>query len=411
MNRLVIRNASLIDVEKGEVIQNSYVSIQDGRFIEVGVGNSFSSNGADVIDAKGKYLMPGLCDAHVHVTAGTHNFAELTRWSPFYTSAKAGDIMKGMLLRGFTTVRDAGGADFGLAQASAEGLLPGPRLLFGGKALSQTGGHGDMRSPGENVFEECYCCAGLGRICDGVTEVRKACRDELRKGANHIKIMASGGASSPTDRIDSTQFSLDEITAAVEEASAANRYVLAHAYTAKAANRALECGVRSIEHGNLIDDETRSLLKEKDAFLVPTMMTHQVVAELGVESGFPESMLEKFMYVVEAGKINHARSHQQGVKMAFGTDLLGAWHDQQLREFELRSEFQTPLETIRSATLINAELFCMEGEVGVIAEGAYADLLILDGNPLEDISVLQNPDKYLKAVAKEGVFYKNELEG
>jgi imidazolonepropionase-like amidohydrolase len=408
MSDLLLKNATLINVATGELTPNTSILIEDGKIKEVAVGH-INKGATQVIDVKGKYIMPGLCDAHVHVTAATHNFADLSNWSPYYTTARAGDIMKAMLMRGFTTVRDAGGADFGLAQASAEGYLPGPRLLFCGKALSQTGGHGDMRSPGMDVFDSCPCCSGLGRICDGVSEVRKACRDELRKGANHIKIMASGGASSPTDRVDSTQFSIEEITAAVEEATAANRYVMAHAYTARAANRVLECGVRSLEHGNLIDDSTRKLLLEKDAFLVPTMATHQSICDAGAKAGFPTHMLDKFYMVVEAGKINHAESHRQGVKMAFATDLLGVWHSQQLTEFKLRSEFQTPLEVIQSATINAAELFDMKDQIGEIKAGAYADLIVLDSNPLEDLNVMQNPDRFLKFIAKEGVIYKNQL--
>src|SRR5262249_16620295 len=218
----------------------------------------------------------GLCDAHVHMTAATASFPDLMRWSPMYVAARAGDIMHAMLMRGFTTVRDCGGADHGLAMAVEQGFVAGPRLLFSGHAISQTGGHGDMRLPGEK-FEQCTCCAGLGVIADGGSAVRLACREEVRKGAHFIKIMASGGVSSPTHRIGNTQFSLEEMQAAVEEAEAAECYVAAHVYTARAAKRALRCGVRSIEHGNLIDEETMDLLIEKQAFLVPTMSTHEML--------------------------------------------------------------------------------------------------------------------------------------
>jgi imidazolonepropionase-like amidohydrolase len=181
--------------------------------------------------------------------------------------------MRDMLRRGFTTVRDAGGADYGLADAVAEGLFEGPRLLFSGHALSQTGGHGDMRQRGEDRVDFCPACVGrAGRICDGVDEVRRAARDELRKGASQIKLMVNGGVTSPLDRIDSTQFSLDEIRAAVDEAQAQHRYVMAHAYTPEAINRALECGVRSIEHGSLLDPETADHIVRKNAFLVPTIV-------------------------------------------------------------------------------------------------------------------------------------------
>jgi imidazolonepropionase-like amidohydrolase len=316
-------------------------------------------------------------------------------------------ILKNMLMRGFTTVRDAGGADFGLARAIDEGYATGPRLLFCGKALSQTGGHGDMRSPGEN-FESCLCCAGLGRVCDGVSEVRKACRDEIRKGATHIKIMASGGVASPTDRISSSQFSLDEISAAVEEANNANIYVLAHAYLPKSISRALECGVRSIEHGNMIDSQSSAIMIEKNAFLVPTMSTHEILPIEGLKAGMPAEMLEKVAAVTEAGKINFPNAWKQGVRMVFGTDLLGTMHEHQLLEFALRGEFQKPIDVIRSATNVAADLFQMSDNIGQIKPGAFADIISVKGNPLEDLGILQKPTKFLKLIIKGGKIYKNE---
>ena len=408
MAEIAITNATLVDLGDGSLHPRTTVLIADGRIRSIDQG-SVTGTAARTIDAKGGFLLPGLCDAHVHVTAATFDFAELARWSPFYVGARAADILDGMLMRGFTTVRDAGGADFGLAQAVAEGVVRGPRVLFCGKALSQTGGHGDMRSRGEDGPGSCYCCAGLGRICDGVADVRRACRDEIRRGANHLKLMLSGGAASPTDRIDSTQFSIEEIRAAVEEAEAANVYVMAHVYTARAANRALQNGVRSIEHANLIDDETRALLREKDAFLVPTMITHQVAIEVGREVGLPATMIEKTWQVVEAGREAHARSHRAGVNMVFGTDLLGDMHRHQLREFELRAAFQEPIEIWRSATTVAADLFKMSGTVGVVAPGAHADLLVYDRNPIEDLSVTMNPDQHLKLIAKGGWVAKNAL--
>jgi imidazolonepropionase-like amidohydrolase len=199
--------------------------------------------------------MPGMIDAHVHVTAYTANFAELARSSPGYVAAHAARIMGDMLDRGFTSVRDVGGADFGLARAVEEGLIRGPRLFFGGKALSPTGGHGDVRGPGFEAYDSAYTQPGLGMIVDGVPQVRRAARAEVRRGAHHLKIMGGGGISSPTDRITSDQFSEEEIAAVVEEAAMANLYVVVHAYTARSITRCARLGVRSIEHGNLADDE------------------------------------------------------------------------------------------------------------------------------------------------------------
>ncbi len=403
---IVFKNANVLDTRAGELLGARNVKVENGRIAEVStrdVGAATTS-----IDLDGKILMPGLCDAHVHVVAATANFIELTEWSPMYVSARAGQILSGMLSRGFTTVRDCGGADFGLAQSVEEGYLIGPRVLFSGHAISQTGGHGDMRNKGNDIAA-CTCCPGLGRVADGVPEVRKACRDEIRKGAHFIKIMAAGGVSSPTDRISSTQFSEEEIVAAVQEAEAAETYVAAHVYTARAANRALKCGVRSIEHGNLIDDSTMDLLIEKDAFLVPTMSTHEVLATEGVAAGMPKDMCDKVHDVVHAGYETHARAHSRGVKMVFGTDLLGLMHRHQLLEFKIRSAFQSPAELIRSATLNAAELFNMAGDIGEVTQGARADLIVLDADPLSDIGVLQAPDRHLKIVMKDGDICKNAL--
>lgn len=403
----LLEDATILDVVSGKLIEGMNIVVNGDRIADVTKKTNLLKVNQK-INLKGKVILPGLCDAHVHVIASTPNFAEIERWSPVFTTARAMRILKNMLMRGFTTVRDAGGADFGLARAINEGFATGPRLLFCGKALSQTGGHGDMRSPGEN-FESCLCCAGLGRICDGVSEVRKACRDEIRKGATHIKIMASGGVASPTDRISSSQFSLEEISASVEEANNANIYVIAHAYLPKSISRALECGVRSIEHGNMIDTQASNLLVEKNAFLVPTMSTHEVLPIEGLKAGMPAEMLEKVAAVTEAGKINFPNAWKQGVKMVFGTDLLGTMHEHQLLEFALRGEFQKPIDVIRSATNVAADLFQMTDDIGQIKPGAFADIIAVSGNPLEDLGILQKPDKFLKLIMKAGKVYKNEI--
>jgi imidazolonepropionase-like amidohydrolase len=406
MSVLHLTNAALIDLETGDVRDGISVVAENGRILDVGPGASVA--GAEAIDAKGGFLLPGLSDAHVHVTAATASFPDLTRWSPYYAGARSAGILEAMLMRGFTTVRDAGGADFGLAQAVEEGHLNGPRILFCGQAISQTGGHGDMRSPGEN-FEACVCSPGLGRVVDGIPEVRRACRDEIRKGASQIKIMASGGISSPTDRITSSQFSMEELRAAVEEAENASLYVMAHAYMPESIRRAVECGVRSIEHGNLIDEATADYMQAEGAWLVPTMSTYEAIAKEGVEAGMPADMQVKVHDVIEAGKRNLAMAHGKGVRMAYGTDLLGDMQKYQMMEVSLRAAFMTPLEVLQSATLRAAELFRMEGAIGQIAPGAQADLLIYDANPLDDLTVLQDPDARLKLIVKDGKFFKNAL--
>lgn len=398
---LLIRHARVLDVEDGTYLEDHDVLAVDGRVAELGRGLTTAGD-VEVLDADGSTLVPGLIDAHVHVTAATADLAALPTWPPSYVTAHTARIMRDMLRRGFTTVRDASGADFGVAQAQEEGLIEGPRVLFCGKALSQTGGHGDNRSAGQQAWDDHPCCAGLGRVVDGVDAVRAAARDELRKGANHLKVMASGGIASPTDRIDSTQFSMDEMRAVVEEATAANRYVAAHAYTARAINRALEVGVRSIEHGNLLDDESIRLLRSHDAFLVPTLVTYWALKHEGMEHGLPRSSWEKVDAVLGAGLEALERAARAGVRIVYGSDLLGGMHRHQAHEFRIRADVQPVLDVLRSATTVAAELLGLVGEVGVIAPGARADFLLVDGDPLEDVGVLADPAQHLRCVVQVG---------
>nr|WP_042187409.1 amidohydrolase family protein [Kibdelosporangium sp. MJ126-NF4]CEL18060.1 Prolidase [Kibdelosporangium sp. MJ126-NF4]CTQ90711.1 Prolidase (EC 3.4.13.9) [Kibdelosporangium sp. MJ126-NF4] len=400
MTALLLRSGKLLDVESGEYAEGDLLCV-DGRIADTGPGLN-APDGAQVVDLSGATVLPGLIDAHVHVTAATADLSALPSWSPSYVTAHAARIMGQMLDRGFTTVRDASGADFGLADAQAEGLIRGPRLMFCGKALSQTGGHGDGRPRGTRVHDGHQCCAGLGRVADGVDAVRAAARDELRKGAHHIKVMAGGGVASPTDRIDSTQYSMDELRAIVEEAAAANRYVAAHAYTARSVSRALQAGVRSIEHGNLIDESAVDELRKHDAFLVPTLVTYWALKKEGREFGLPEDSWRKVDEVLDAGLTALERAHRAGVRIVYGTDLLGGMHRHQNEEFRIRAEVQQPLDVIRSATSAAADLLGMSGEIGTLRTGAMADLVIVDGDPLIDIAALADPAR-IRHVVQSGV--------
>jgi imidazolonepropionase-like amidohydrolase len=407
MPDLVLTNAVILDPLTGQLTPDRHVLVERGRIAEV--AERWPGGGdARVLDVGGRIVMPGLCDAHVHVTAVTPDFALLRRWSPTYVASRAGLVLRDMLMRGFTTVRDVGGADWGLARAVEEGHLTGPRLLFCGHAISQTGGHGDMRGPGEDA-DEPTCLHGLGRVVDGVPAVRAACRDEIRKGATHLKLMGSGGVASPTDRITNTQFAAEELRAAVEEAEAADVYVTAHAYTPRAVARAVESGVRGIEHGNLLDEATLTLMKRHGVFLIPTLSVVHAVIREGIEAGFPAELREKMFAIFETGTRVVEMAHRVGVKLVYGTDLLGAMHRHQLDEFAIRGEVLTPLDVIRSATTTAAELFRLEGEIGVVAPGARADLLVVDGNPLDDLGVLRDPDHRLAVILKDGVVHKNAL--
>jgi imidazolonepropionase-like amidohydrolase len=316
-----------------------------------------------------------------------------------------------MLRRGFTTVRDAGGADAGLAQAVERGLIDGPRIFYSGRVLSQTGGHGDFR-PREDTPQLCACqihSSGFSHVADGVPAVRKAAREELRRGATQIKIMASGGVASPSDPIWNLQYSAEEMRAIVEEAEGWRTYAMAHAYTPEAIRRAVDAGVRTIEHGNLIDLATAEHMRAKGAYLVPTLVTYFAIDELGRKLGFPAVSQAKVKDVLDQGLASLEIARAAGVPIGFGTDLLGETHDQQSREFEIRARVLSPAEVIRSATLTNAEILNQTGELGVIAPGALADLLVVDGDPLSNLALLAAPEKGLAAIMKGGRFVVNRL--
>lgn len=406
MSRQVLRNARVFDSINGVVLPAGTVVVVDGRIASVTVGDIMTS-GEDTVDLKGRIVLPGFIDCHVHVTAVHHDVWALSMQPPSYITAQARHILEGMLMRGFTTVRDAAGADYGVQLAVERGFLRGPRLFIAGSPISQTGGHADIRP--RNVKEFMCTCAGLGlfpAIADGVPEVRRAVREQLRNGANQIKIMAGGGVASPTDPIDGTQYSLEEITAACEEAAAANTYVMAHAYSPRSITRAVQCGVRSIEHGNLLDEATAKVMKSHGAFLVPTLATYAMLAEEGKRLGWSDQMLGKLDRVKDAGTLAIAIAKAEGIPIAFGTDLLGAMHVHQSIEWRLRASVQTPVEILQSATSVAAKLLNQEGKLGVIAPGAHADLLVIDGDPTADITLLCEPEKAILGVMKAGVWEK-----
>ena len=358
----------------------------------------------EVVECAGRVLMPGLIDAHVHVYAAGLNFTRVAQ-SPFsYLAHFAARFMRASLDRGFTTLRDVGGADAGLASAVREGLLDGvPRLFYGGRAISQTGGHGDFR-PGDHG---CGCHLDtLTVIADGVDAVRRAVREELRRGASHIKLMASGGIASPTDPLECCQYSDDEIRAAVDEATRAGSYVATHCHPAEAVRRSVELGVRSIEHATLIDRETADFMAERGAFAVPTMATVAALAEEGEQLGLPAVSMEKLRRVGDRALGGLDIMKRAGVKMGLGTDLLGAQHVRQTTEFTLRAQVLPAIDILRSACAVNAELLGQSGRLGTVRKGAAADLLLVDGNPLEDISLLARNGQSLLVIMQDGRVHK-----
>src|SRR5450631_2172644 len=263
MSSIVFRNAKVLDLEAGSLTEATDVLVTDGTISAVGKNLRLTVPVEAAYDLQGKTLMPGLIDCHVHATASTVNLGVSARMPNALAVIRSLPILKGMLARGFTSVRDAGGGDWAMSSAAQDWLIESPRIFPSGKALSQTGGHGDFRQRSDQL-EACSCSyriGNIGRVVDGVDDVRRAARDELTKGATQIKVMASGGVTSPNDPIGNTGYSMDELHAIVAEAEAWQTYVMAHAYTPRAIKRAVLAGVRTIEHGNLVDEETAILMK------------------------------------------------------------------------------------------------------------------------------------------------------
>lgn len=404
--RQVITRATLFDSAAGVLRPGTTVVIEGERIAAVTQEPVTVDDAARRVDAGGRVLLPGLIDCHVHVTAVTHDLMGLAFQPPSLVGAQASHVMRDMLHRGFTTVRDAAGADFGLQEAQSRGLYEGPRLFISGFPITQTGGHADMRPKGVRASPAMFCsCAGLGLIgavADGVGEVRRAVREQIRHGANQIKIMAGGGVSSPTDPIDGTQFSIEELRAAVEEAEAANLYALAHAYSPRAITRAVQAGVRSIEHGNLLDEATARVMKAHGAFLVPTLATYAALADEGARLGWNAEMLGKLQRVQAQGLQAVAIARAEGVPIAFGSDLLGHMHARQNSEFALRAPVMTATEVLQAATVTAARLMRQEGRIGQIVPGAFADLLLVEGDPTQDLAALAAPETGIALLMQGG---------
>jgi imidazolonepropionase-like amidohydrolase len=410
----LLTNALLLDCTGDEPREHASVVVEEGRISEVRSGDSPPTAGHDdVVDCAGMTLMPGLTDAHVHVGAVEVNILDQHREHPSNLVAlMMAGILEDTIYRGFTTVRDAGGTDWSFKAAVERGIVEGPRLLVSDRPLSQTGGHGDWRRATETQPPEIFCpTAGMRSVvCDGADAVRRAAREQLRLGADQIKVMASGGAMSPADELAATQYTLDELRAAVEEAQAAGTYVMAHAYNDKSVRNCLASGVRSIEHGNLIDEETARLLARSGAYLVPTLVTYEALSEEGRNYGVPEPVIRKIDEARALGIRALRYAYEAGVKIASGSDLLGPLQNRKARELEIKTQVMSPMESLVSATKTNAELFGMEDEIGTVEVGKLADLLVVEGNPLENIAILQNRDN-MKLIMQEGRTIKNELEG
>jgi imidazolonepropionase-like amidohydrolase len=376
----------------------------------------------NVIDGGGRTLMPGIIEAHNHLMLSMPNTAWFNTHDITYIAAAGAEEARRFLMRGWTTVRDIGGPAMGIQRAIDDGRIVGPRIYPSGAIIGQTSGHGDMRDyvdPHPNMIEyKQPFFDQFSFIADGPAEVQRAVRETLRRGAVQIKVMAGGGVSSTYDPLYTVQYSAEEFRAATEAAKDYGTYVAIHAYNDTAIIRAIENGVKVIEHGTLMTEKSAKIMKKKDVFLSPNCQVLNLPEE--AVSFLNSVQRAKFFEAKEGLDRQMKLAKKYGLKVAFGTDMFGSRenYENTPKEFTCRAEYFTPLEILKQATSINAELLAMtgprnpyqEGPLGVIQEGAYADLLVIDGNPLEDISIMTDPEKNFRIIMKDGVIYKNTLD-
>ena len=352
--------------------------------------------------------MPGLIDAHVHV-GNIEIFMDRTRLLPpaVYVHLASRNLETDLQL-GFTSLRDAGGLDLGFREAVERNLICGPRLFLSVSPLSPTGGHFDKRGPMLDLQEPRNSIGVFAQICDGPDGVRKAAREVLRKGADQVKVAADGGVISPTDRPGQWQFSIEEMRAAVEIAEAAGKYVMAHAYAPIAIKHCIEAGVRSIEHGNLLDRKTADMMARHGTYYVPTLSVYDVLANEGRHE-LDDLALEKLEMVRHSGLTAMRHAYEAGVKIGSGSDIIGPYQFLKGREFALKGEVMQPMEVIVSATRVNAELLGVSNRLGTLEQGKLADLLVLNASPLEDLTLFERGVEEVLLVMKAGKIMKNRL--
>ncbi len=411
MSTLVLKNAVVIDGTGGDPIANGSVVVEGDRIKEVlrGPLGQLPSD-ALTIDCRNQTLLPGLIDGHVHLGAIDANIMEQQRlYHPSMLVIRTLKVMQEALDQGFTTVRDAGGADAGYREAQRLGLIPGPRIFISGCALSQTGGHGDFRLPTE-VRTPSQDLAGVAtRVCDGVDEVRRGAREQLRKGADFVKVMGGGGCMSPSDEIDTSQYSLEELRAAVFEAEAVGTYVAAHVYSSRSIRNCVSAGIRTLEHGNLMDESAAKAIKDAGAFLVPTLVTYEMISRMGKSLGIPENNVRKINEARDRGLEALSTAKEAGAKIASGSDLLGPMQRYKGMELELKARVLGPMGAIVATTKTNAELLKKEKDLGTIEAGKLADLILVQGDPLKDIAILQQYQEKIALIVQGGRVYKNIL--
>jgi len=400
--RTVIRNGHLLDTEKMEMLQEQTLVLENGLITSLG---EEPTGKVDLtFDAEGGFVLPGFIDGHVHFRLATMDFRRLARWSEVEYGIVMARLAKETLSRGFTTVRDLGGDVTGLMRAIRSGSAEGPRIVRAGRFISQTGGHGDIEG-GARAVPDCACQmrhSAFGIVADGVDAVRKASRHNLREGSDFLKIHVSGGVATPSDPLDSIQYTSEEIRAVVVEADHRHTYVAAHAYSPESIRLAVENGVHTIEHGNLLDQESAELMARRGAILVPTLATYEAMEQLGRQQGLPEVNLRKNKKIYNVGLESLQIARAARVTMGWGTDLIGESQSRQNREFLIRAEVESPKQILSSMYQVNPLMCHLQGQIGVIIPGAIADLVVSRVNPFENISALAEPATTLSAIFQQG---------
>jgi imidazolonepropionase-like amidohydrolase len=392
---ITLKNLQIFDGYSENLIEGD-IRIVGGVIEEI--GKNLQDSGI-TLDLRGKFATPGLIDNHFHAYGIGLNMFRMETTPRTYTALKGSVRLGRALRRGFTTVRDVAGGDIGLATAVSEGLIESPNYFYTGPALSQTGGHGDAR-PSDMEFDLCCSQPTSTEVVDGVDNLRIAVRDRFRLGAHAIKIMASGGVVSMTDPIRIPQYSSEEIQAVSQEATRRGSYVIAHAYSPEAIWHAVENGVRSIEHGNLLDEETAQYMSKMDAVLVPTLVTYFAMSQEGKSLGMSEVALAKNHEVLESGKRAVEFASRAGVLVGFGTDLMGDLESFQLQGLRHQAEVQSSIELLRSITSNNAAIL-RKPNLGALRLGANGDVVVFSKNPIEDSSVLW--EEASRIIVKSGI--------
>jgi len=399
----------LIDGRGGEVIENAIIWVENDRIRAAGSAEKIRlTDATQLIDVSGKTILPGLIDAHVHVGNIDVSLEKTAKLPPAVYVMLAARNLENDLNLGFTTLRDAGGLDWSFREAIDRGLIRGPRLLLSVGPLTPTGGHFDQRGPAADIHPPRNSIGVFAEVCDGPQAIRKAAREVLRKGADQVKVAADGGVTSPTDQPGQWQFSVSEMKAAVEIAEAAGKYVMAHAYSPVAIRHCIEAGVRTVEHGNLLDAETAELMARRGTYYVPTMATYDVLANEGRHELDPPTIAKlEMVHHSACNALDHA--YRAGVKIGSGSDIIGPYQHLKGREFRLKAEIMSPMESIVSATRTNAEMVGLDDRLGTLEAGKIADLIVINGNPLEDLTLLERGGEEIRLVMKRGKIMKNLL--